>query len=33
VRLPAGTVLLASSALADDGYLPADTTAWIQRRP
>jgi len=33
VRLPAGTVLLTSSALDEDGYLPADTTAWIQLRP
>ena len=33
VRLPAGIVLLTSSALDEDGYLPADTTAWIQLRP
>jgi alpha-glucosidase len=30
VRLPEGDVLISSGPLADDGALPADTTAWVR---
>ena len=30
VSLPEGDVLISSGPLADDGTLPADTTAWVR---